>query len=194
MSLATKIILCSIWGSLIALGFGYAWRYEATQGVSAAAKAWPERSGLKLGDTQTTLVLFAHPNCPCTLVSVNQLGDLLGKMPQRPRVYCVIVQAPGLSEDLSKSSVAAAARKIDGATSVVDRSGAEAKRFGAATSGQVFAFNPEGKELFRGGVTAARGHYGPNDGIDALSAVLSATSPKISSTPVYGCSLLGASL
>ena len=191
MSLFAKIAVCFVWVSLVAVGFGYVWKYEATQGVSAAHQDWPTHSGLTLDRTQTTLVLFAHPECPCTLVSVRQLADLLNGKPSRPQVYVVIVQPPGLTQEIRNSVIAKAARGISGAVVVGDPGGKEAKQFGAATSGQLFAFGPDGKERFRGGITSARGHYGPSDGLDALTAVLNGTSPNLTSTPVYGCSLLG---
>jgi hypothetical protein len=191
MSLFAKIAVCTAWISFVAVGFGYAWKYEATQGISAAHRDWPDHSSLALDSTKTSLVLFAHPDCPCTLVSVRQLAELLDRRASPPLVYVVIVQPPGLSEDLRNSVVAKAAKEISGAIVVSDSGGKEAKRFGAATSGQLFAFGPDGKERFRGGITSARGHYGPSDGLDALTAVLNGTRPNVASTPVYGCSLLG---
>jgi hypothetical protein len=194
MSLLTKVIVCLAWVSSVAVGFGYAWKYEATQGASASTKDWPSQTQLTLDSTRTTIVLFAHPNCPCTLVSVNQLAELLSGKADRYQLQVVVVQAPGLPKDLQNSTVAKAARSIANTALITDPAGKEAKLFGAATSGQVFAFGPDGKERFCGGVTSARGHYGPNDGIDAIEAILSEKSPTVGASPVYGCSLLGMSL
>jgi hypothetical protein len=72
---------------------------------------------------------------------------------------------------------------------VWDEGGAEARRFGATTSGHAVLYSPDGRLLFRGGLTGARGHAGDNANLDALAAVLDgAPSPHIN-VPVFGCPL-----
>jgi hypothetical protein len=74
---------------------------------------------------------------------------------------------------------------------VEDPEGAAALRFGASTSGQTLLYNDSGRLVFNGGITAARGHEGPNDGQDAVIALLQNRPPLHTATPVFGCSLLG---
>jgi hypothetical protein len=71
-----------------------------------------------------------------------------------------------------------------------DPDGAETRRFGAATSGETLLYSPAGKLLFRGGITASRGHSGDNYGRDAIVALVNKPSRRFSNTPVFGCSLL----
>lgn len=192
MSSFPRSLLCASWVALLALGFSHAWRYESTAGnPGGETSGFPSTSRVRLAATLPTVAMFAHPNCPCTLASLDQLATLVRKKPSRARVYVLIVQAPGLSRDLTKSDTATAARRIEGAIVLPDPSGVEAKRFGAATSGQVVVFDPRGTQRFRGGITESRGHPSPNDGLDAVASILDSKPPEVHSTPVFGCSLLG---
>ena len=73
-----------------------------------------------------------------------------------------------------------------------DLDGVEAQRFGAATSGQAFLYNQAGALLFKGGITASRGHSGDNLGRDAVVDLVTSGVASVSAAPVFGCSLLGA--
>jgi hypothetical protein len=74
-----------------------------------------------------------------------------------------------------------------------DPDGEEARRFGASTSGQTLLYSGKGRLLFNGGITASRGHIGPNDGWDAVVSLLQTGTAKHQTTPVFGCSMLGPS-
>lgn len=87
-------------------------------------------------------------------------------------------------------SLRAMARAIPGVAIIDDE--IETKRFGALTSGQVLAYDARGDLVFRGGLTAARGHEGESVGNRAL--VSFALDPVGSneippSSDVFGCSL-----
>ena len=71
----------------------------------------------------------------------------------------------------------------------VDNDGIEARRFGSSASGQVLLYNPQGKLLFSGGITASRGHSGDNDGRTAIVALLTQGQAAKDETPVFGCQL-----
>ena len=49
-----------------------------------------------------------------------------------------------------------------------DDDGAEARRFGAETSGQTLLYDARGALAFSGGITGARGHAGDNAGRASL--------------------------
>jgi hypothetical protein len=68
-----------------------------------------------------------------------------------------------------------------------DVGGAEARRFGARTSGHVVLYDRAGRLLFQGGVTAARGQAGDNAGKDAVIALLTQGRAERAATPVFGC-------
>jgi hypothetical protein len=81
------------------------------------------------------------------------------------------------------------AAKIPGVKVEADPGGAEARRFGAQTSGFVVFYDALGKLVFRGGITSARGHMGDNAGSQAIISCALRGSSQLSQTPVFGCSL-----
>lgn len=179
--------MATLWLAVVGVGFASAWRYEATPGRAAAASDWPTGGPLVRETGRPTIVTFVHPDCPCSRVGLQQLAELVRSHAGAAGTTVVIVGAPGL-ERLEQGVNARTARTIPDARIVLDPKGEEARRFGAETSGQTFAFSPEGRLLFRGGVTASRGHAGPNAGIDALEAILEGRPTNVT-TPVYGCAL-----
>jgi hypothetical protein len=71
-----------------------------------------------------------------------------------------------------------------------DPGGEEAARFGAETSGLVALYAEDGRLLFRGGITSARGHEGDNQGRRALLGLIRGRRSSLSrATPVYGCAI-----
>ncbi len=94
------------------------------------------------------------------------------------------------------------AATIPDVTVVRDDSGLEARRFGAATSGQTLLYDAGGALLFSGGITGARGHAGDNAGQSELVSLLNRgpSSPAVTlnrgqsardATSVFGCPLFG---
>ena len=74
---------------------------------------------------------------------------------------------------------------------VFDRDGAEARRFGALTSGTVLVYDAQGRERFRGGITDRRGGEQDNPGLQRLASAL--TGARLTHgrpTPVFGCPLV----
>jgi hypothetical protein len=93
---------------------------------------------------------------------------------------------PGPKSDLYKS-----ASRIPGVRVLSDRDGVVARQFGARTSGQALLYSAAGHLVFNGGITAARGHVGPNDGVDSILALLNGSPPLRHAMPVFGCTLYG---
>ena len=81
------------------------------------------------------------------------------------------------------------AAAIPNVTVVRDDDGLEARRFGAATSGQSLLYDVNGRLLFSGGITGSRGHSGDNAGRTAMLALLQHAPPGRDSAFVFGCSL-----
>jgi len=72
-----------------------------------------------------------------------------------------------------------------------DGGGAEAKRFGAETSGAVVLYDRAGRLVFHGGITAARGHEGDSFGQQRIAALLTGARADRTDAPVFGCALDG---
>jgi len=71
-----------------------------------------------------------------------------------------------------------------------DPDGAQARLFGAETSGDVLLYDMRGQLMFQGGITGSRGHVGDNAGESSIISFLAGRETGLKKTPVYGCSLL----
>ena len=179
----------ALWLLIIGAGMGLLWNYESTPGVAAATPGlWPSDSRIKPDADRATLVMLAHPHCPCTRASINELARLMTQAQGRVKAYVLFVRPQGFSDGWVQSDLWASAAAIPGVTPVPD-DGAEAGLFHAETSGQTVLYDPAGNLLFRGGITGARGHAGDNAGRTAIVSLLTSDEAEERDTPVFGCPL-----
>ena len=172
------LLVC--WLVVLGASFVALANYQANAGPAAQASDWPASTTLVRG-TAPTLVLFLHPECGCSRATLAELRRLLPRIRATLHVQIVMSGAGDLLRD--------GAQAITGATVQDDPACHQARVFGATTSGHTFLFDGDGHLLFHGGVTAARGHEGPNRGVDAILACLATESPAVRTTPVFGCPL-----
>jgi hypothetical protein len=180
----------ALWLFMISTGIGVLWDYESTPGVAAAAPdRWPDDSRIKRAPDRATLIMLAHPHCPCTRASVGELSRLMTQAQGRVKAYVLFVKPPNFADGWEQTDLLASAAAIPGVSVVRDDEGVEASRFHAATSGQTMLYDTGGKLLFSGGITSARGHAGDNAGRTAIVSLLTAGGAGQQATPVYGCPL-----
>jgi hypothetical protein len=164
--------------------------YEISPGVAAAApERWPADTRLRRDDARPTLVMLAHPHCPCTRASIGELARLMTQARGRVTAYVLFVKPPNFSEGWEQTDLLTNAAAIPGVFVVRDDGGVEATRFHAATSGQTMLYDAQGRLMFRGGITSARGHAGDNDGRTAIVSLLTDGETGQRETPVFGCPL-----
>jgi hypothetical protein len=184
------IATVALWLLTVCSGLGLLWGYGSTPGVAAAAlEQWPADSPLRRAEDRATLVMLAHPHCPCTRASLRELARLMTQARGRAAAYVLFVKPSAFPDGWEKTDLLAAAAGIPGVTVVRDDEGAEAGRFRAATSGQTMLYDAAGKLLFSGGITGARGHEGDNAGRAAVVSLLGAGGAGQAETPVFGCPL-----
>ena len=180
----------ALWLLVIGAGIGLLWNYESTPGVAAATPGrWPAASRIKPDADRATLVMLAHPHCPCTRASIGELARLMTQAQGRVTAYVLFVRPSNFSDDWVQSELWASAAAIPGVTPVLDDDGVEAGRFHAATSGQTVLYDAAGNLLFSGGITGARGHAGDNAGRTAIVSLLTSDEAEERGTPVFGCPL-----
>ena len=175
---------------LIAVGFGLRMlvSYEATPGaVAEAPQAWPVESSVPHSAERPTLVMLAHPHCPCTRASIDELAQIMADAQGKVSAYVLFLKPSGSGSDWDDTPLREAAAAIPGVAVISDPDGSQARRFGAETSGHTLVFSADGRLLFTGGITAARGHAGGNAGESAVRALISHQVPARTSTPVFGC-------
>jgi hypothetical protein len=194
MSLKKKRLILfaagALWLLMIGTGTGFLWNYEGIPGAAAAApNRWPADSRIPRDTDRATLIMLAHPHCPCTRASVAELSRLMTQAQGRVEAYVLFVKPQGFSAEWEKTDLWAGAAAIPGVHVVGDDEGVEAKRFGSATSGQTLLYDAEGKLLFSGGITSARGHEGDNAGRAAIVSLLTTSDAGLTQTSVFGCPL-----
>jgi hypothetical protein len=134
--------------------------------------------------------MFAHPKCPCTRASIQELNRLLATCHDKTSVHVLFFRPKGEPPDWEETGLIKSAKAIPGVTVGLDYDGKIAKAFGVETSGFTVLYDPEGKLLFRGGITASRGHSGDNVGEASIVSILAGKDAVHRSTAVFGCSLL----
>ncbi len=183
-------LLLTTWIAAVGFGLWTMLDYELTPAsVDQAADQWPVDSNLSPSATRPTLLMFVHPQCPCSRASLDELSVLASRRPEQSDVVVVFVKPPGFDDAWVRSALWRMAEAIPGATLYSDVDGTEARRFRANTSGETFLYSPERRLLFHGGLTASRGHRGDNAGRAAVEALLSGNATAQHQTPVFGCCL-----
>ena len=178
-----------LWIAAVLTAFGALAAYSRTPGAESARMAqWPVTSGLGRG-SETNLLMFLHPRCPCSHASLEQFHRILTQSGAPFRASIIFVRPKGVPEGWERSDLWEAARKIPGVQVHVDAEGVEARRFGVATSGAVILTDRSGKVLFQGGITGERAHAGDNPGSDAVLAGIKTGRSPTTNTAVFGCSL-----
>ena len=185
------VMLCLLW--LLVAGAG-AWgllNYESTPSKAGETPSnWPGHSHIAREPGHSTLIMFAHPHCPCSSASIGELNRLLTRCEGPTAVHILFIRPKNVTDDWTETTLRKSAEAIPGAQVQLDPEGEEARRFGAESSGYVVLYSPEGNLLFSGGITGARGHAGDNAGENVVVALLNGQKAYLKHTAVFGCSLL----
>lgn len=178
------------WAVLVFTGLVLLWRYKATPGATADAPSqWPVASKIQRVSGRPTLVMFAHPQCNCTRASLAELDTLLAHVGSAVSTVVVFAKPEGTPDGWERGELWDRAAAIRGVATMVDDRGVEAARFGSKVSGQTMLYDAQGRLLFSGGITGARGHVGDNVGRERVESLISSGSADSNHSHVYGCGL-----
>jgi hypothetical protein len=184
------IALFPLWLGVAAVGLGALWKYAETPGTAAAAPSrWPPQSRVARDTARPTLLVFTHPRCACSRATIGELAILMTHVHDRVAAHVLFYHPLPADDGWTDTDLWRSAAAIPGVVVGADDEGAEATLFGSAISGQTLLYGTDGRLLFNGGITSARGHSGDNDGRRALTALLSDGSIRAPATPVFGCFL-----
>jgi hypothetical protein len=191
-TIRARIVICLVWLVVVGAGFGVLLNYQNASGsIGCTPSDWPARTRVALDPTRDTLIMFAHPQCPCTSASIEELNRLLAQCHDSLAAQIWFFKPDGFPADWTRSSLWRSAAAIPDVTVHDDPDGAQARLFGAETSGYVLLYDRHGQLRFKGGITGSRGHAGDNAGENAIVLLLAGQKVSLRQTPVYGCSLLG---
>jgi hypothetical protein len=164
--------------------------YENGPAIPGTAPSqWPAQSGIERVSGLSTILVMAHPHCPCTRATIGELALLMARVRNRATATVVFVRPPGVPEKWEETGLWHDAQQIPGVRVIKDPEGKEAELFGAVASGQTMLYDAGGRLQFSGGITAGRGHSGGNARRSTLVALIAKGKSELRETPVYGCSL-----
>ena len=179
------------WISGLSLSFKALLKYESAPGLAGVAPvAWPSDSKVHLSATGDTLIMLAHPLCPCSRASMSELAEVMASARGKVHAYVLFLKPADQGTGWDDTELRRSAAQIPGVTVLSDSNGDEARRFGAETSGHTLLFDKAGRLVFSGGITQSRGHAGDNAGENAIISLINTRAADRAKTPVFGCSLM----
>jgi hypothetical protein len=188
------VVLGVVWIMGLGVGLRMLLDYDFEPGAPGTPPStWPMYSKVPHKAGLPTIVLVAHPQCPCTRATIGELALLMARLHNRVVATVVLIQPSGFAEKWAETDLWESAKEIPGVSVVIDPNGMEAARFGAQASGQTMLYDAEGRLEFSGGITAARGHSGDNAGRNAIVELVTTGTAERTTTSVFGCSLLNSS-
>lgn len=195
MSLRRIVGIFLVWSIAVVIGLYFLTKYEYTPGPQAnTLERWPEGSKIPRDEKLYTLVMFAHPCCPCSVASVEELAIVMPECKGRLTAIVEFYVPDGRDTDWVGSELCSSASAIPGVIVRIDEAGAEAAKFHAESSGFSVLYDPQGNLVFSGGITSSRGHRGENVGRTAVIDVVQGNSPEVRNTPVFGCEICNPNL
>lgn len=183
----TSLIL--FWLLLISGAFHFLMNYSSEEGrIGKISNSLPRDSKLTVTHP-FELIMFIHPGRSCSQASLSELSRLMAREPEL-QAQVVFMKTKKLDPLFKNNPLLQKTVLIPRTKIFFDEDGAEARLFGALTSGHTFLYG-EGKNLlFHGGLTAARAHEGKSSGQEAIEKILKRQpSRKIAS--VFGCDIFG---
>ena len=189
-ALKITLITAVVWLSVIVASMALISHYSNSPGRTGAIPVcWSAESQIQLDTNRPTLIMFAHPRCPCTRASLGELGQLMADCQGRLSAQVWFIKPAGTVEDWTNTDLWCKAAAIPGVTVHCDTANVESRRFHAETSGQTVLYDQNGRLLFQGGITISRGHAGDNPGRSAVETLLEQKHADQIQAPVFGCAL-----
>jgi hypothetical protein len=183
-------IFAGLWLIAAALGQRVMMNYDYTAATPGTPpEKWPVATSVPRTPGISSIVVVAHPHCPCSRATMEELARLMALLQNRATATVIFVRPAEFSEDWERTDLWRDAARIPGVSVLTDLGGVEASRFGAQASGQTMLYDAAGNLRFIGGITASRGHAGDSPGGNAILSIVNTGNSVTSHTSVYGCSL-----
>jgi hypothetical protein len=182
--------LTVLWAVSVSLGTLGLWKSKLTPApIGRAPTTWPDDSAIPHRTDVATLVMLAHPKCPCTRASLQELAALMSESRAEMSAQVLFLRPHDVPHGWEESDTWRQAVAIPGVAVAPDDDGVEARRFGATASGHTVVYDRAGHLLFQGGITNARGHAGGNVGRDRILSLVTRGSADKRTGPTFGCEL-----
>lgn len=156
--------------------------------VSAGLERWPASLAAS-ARRKPLLVMFLHPHCACSRASISELAGVMAAARGALDARVYVLRVSGAEEGWAQTDLVESVRRIPGVEAIADFDGLAARDLRATVSGETSLYAPDGRRVFHGGLTAARGHEGDNAGTRSVLAWLANPARSPRTTPVFGCYL-----
>src|SRR4051812_29352824 len=102
----TILVAAAAWAVLATAGLAKLTAYSAAAGtVAAAPHRFPSGGVIPAAAGEPTLIMLAHPHCPCSRASVAELARLLAEAERPLRAYVLFVRPEGVDEEWVESDL-----------------------------------------------------------------------------------------
>ena len=190
-----KILAATFLAAVLTTGiFGY--NYKSCFGSNTtAATHWPAQVRLARSQQQATLVVFLHPHCINSSVTLTELAKILPALRGKAQVYLSFYSPRNQQVTWVKHSPWKQAERMQNVNIYADINGEDSEKFGAQSSGEMFLYDKTGALVFHGGLNRKFGFMGGRAGVEALLAwignnTVDAANKNIPrETPVWGRNL-----
>ncbi|GAA4428253.1 hypothetical protein [Bremerella cremea] len=192
-----SLVAFGVWLFAVLITFGWLTQYGSTPGVAMRPpENWPNDSAIHHESGESSLLVFLHPDCPCSRATLDNLERIAEQHTIAITLVCLSDSHHETFESnwLTTGSCRGHVARWQSRPSIEvhrDIDGHEADRFRVTTSGHCLLFDELGNLRFSGGVTSRRGHEGNNSGLACLSSVIEGWSTGRKQFPVFGCPLKG---
>lgn len=152
---------------------------------------WSPPPEIDRPNDRPTLILFAHPKCPCTRATMAAVERLQREAHAAFATRVVFFEPVDADPLWRRTDLWSRAGRLADAKSVADPGGVITAGAGVVVSGCVALLDPDGALLFWGGITPSRGHEGESIGLTAIRSILRGHEPGRHRAPIFGCDIIG---
>ena len=123
-----------VWLAGLCLGFRSIWAYENAPGAAAQPPRRLPPPSTSPAAGHLTLVLLAHPRCPCTYATVDELAEIMARTRETVRTRVYFYKPGGAPDRWAQTDLWRAAAAIPGVEVFADEGGRTAHRGRAVAS------------------------------------------------------------
>lgn len=184
-----SILGVTLWAIFVGIGFVWMTDYSTRPGIPANVSAkLPPNIFSESESTFPKLVLFIHPQCPCSAATFTELEKIVASTQGLAKIKVIFYRPNDKLVEWIETAYWRRTKNIPG-VEISSMKEEEIEKFGVITSGQTLLYDAKGNLLFSGGITSARATEGDNTGRKIIETYLRKGEILSGETPVFGCSL-----
>src|SRR6202008_3292913 len=108
------------------VGFACLWQYQNAPGqTNPSSQIWPAKTQLVRAQYRATLIMFAHPRCPCTRASLEELNRLLARCEGKVAAQVLFFRPSRLPVEWTRGALWRSAAAMAGVSVHEDPDGAQ---------------------------------------------------------------------